>query len=105
MIKINHKELGSLLSKKNELVTEGREISKQIEKLETERNKVGLQIQKVKDKLIPLVKKLTEGKLEQFEEITTVEPYGSEIVINTCNVVEDFKRQYLEQTKGQEENK
>ena len=95
-MKIQSKELVNLLEKKNELVNEGRAISKEIEKQETERNKVGLQIQKLKDKILPLVAKLTDGKLAEFEEITQVENKDGEIEVTVVNVVEDFKRDYLE---------
>lgn len=105
MLKIQSKELSSLLAKKNEFVTEGRELSKKIEALESERNKCGLQIQKMKDKIIPLVKKLTDGKLGEFEDITTVETFGSDVVINTYDVVEDFKKQYLDAKNKPEEKK
>ena len=105
MIKINNKELSSLLGKKNEFVLQGREFSKQIEKLEAERNKCGLQIQKLKDKIVPIVKKEVDGKLGEFEDITTVELYGSDVIINTYDVVEDFKKNYLEAKNKPEEKK
>jgi hypothetical protein len=98
---LSNKELGTLLTKKSGFVDEGRAITKQIEELETARRKVGLQIQKLKDKIVPLVAKLTEGKLAEFEEISTVDLKGDEIEIKTFNVVEDFKRDYLEAKKNQ----
>jgi DNA anti-recombination protein RmuC len=99
---IQSKELLKLLQSKSTLVDEGRAITKEIEKLETDRRKVGLQIQKMKDKIIPLVKKLTDGKLGEYEEISTVEPKGDEIIVETVDVVEDFKKQYKEAKKAQE---
>jgi len=89
--------------KKSGLVDQGRELSKAIEKLENDRRKVGLQIQKLKDKILPLVAKLTIDKLVEFEEISTVDIKGDEIEIKTFNVVDDFKKDYLEAKKKQTE--
>jgi len=100
---IKNKELSALLVKKSGLVDQGRELSKAIEKLENDRRKVGLQIQKLKDKILPLVAKLTIDKLVEFEEISTVDIKGDEIEIKTFNVVDDFKKDYLEAKKKQTE--
>ncbi len=100
---IKNKELSALLIKKSGLVDQGRELSKAIEKLENDRRKVGLQIQKLKDKILPLVAKLTIDKLVEFEEISTVDIKGDEIEIKTFNVVDDFKKDYLEAKKKQTE--
>jgi len=101
-MKIPSKELIELLSKKTVLIDEARGYSKEIETLEGTRRKVGLQVQKIKDKVIPLVKKLTDGKLAEFEEITQVDIKDGEIDITVVNVVEDFKRDYLEAKKKAE---
>lgn len=101
-MKIPSKELIELLSKKTVLIDEARGYSKEIETLEETRRKVGLQVQKIKDKVIPLVKKLTDGKLAEFEEITQVDIKDGEIDITVVNVVEDFKRDYLEAKKKAE---
>lgn len=93
---IKSKELSKALKEKEKLVNDGRDITKQIEKLEADRRKIGLQIQKIKDKVIPLVGKLMEGKLAEFEEISTVEPKGDDIDIQVINVVEGFKKDYLD---------
>jgi hypothetical protein len=91
-----NKEIVELLTKKETLVIEGREVTKKIEELENDRRKIGLQIQKVKDKVIPMVNKLMEGNLKEFEEIGTVEVKDGELDISIVDVVENFKRDYKE---------
>lgn len=95
-MKIQSKELVDLLTKKNVLIEEARGYSKEIDALEETRRKVGLQVQKIKDKVIPLVKKLTDGKLAEFEEITQVDVKDGEIEVGIVNVIDEFKRDYLE---------
>lgn len=100
---IKSKKLVGLLKEKDVLVTEGRAISKDIEKLENDRRKVGLQIQKVKDKILPMVDELMKDKLQGFEEITTVDIKSEdEVEILVTNVVEDFKKAYIEQKQKPE---
>jgi hypothetical protein len=91
-----NKEIVELLTKKETLVKEGREVTKKIDELENDRRKIGLQIQKVKDKVIPLVNKLMEGNLKEFEEIGTVEVKDGELDISIVDVIENFKRDYKE---------
>ncbi len=91
-----NKEIVELLTKKETLVIEGREVTKKIEELENDRRKIGLQIQKVKDKVIPMVNKLMEGNLKEFEEIGTVEVKDGELDISIVDVIENFKRDYKE---------
>jgi len=96
---ITHQELHDLLTKKDKLVNEGRELSKQIEDLETERNKLALQIQKVKDKVIPIVQKEMEGKLGEYEEISEVKTTeDGQVDIAIYDQVEQFK-EYLKEKK------
>ena len=102
MIKLNNKELLKLLQSKSTLVDEGRGITKEIEKLETDRRKVGLQIQKLKDKIIPLVTKLTKDSMAEYEEISTVDVKDDEIIVEIVDVVENFKRDYKEARKNAE---
>jgi len=102
MIKLNSKELLKLLQSKSTLVDEGRGITKEIEKLETDRRKVGLQIQKLKDKIIPLVTKLTASAMAEYEEISTVDVKDDEIIVEIVDVVENFKRDYKEARKNAE---
>jgi hypothetical protein len=103
---IKQKKLVGLLNEKDILVTSGRAISKDIEKLENDRRKVGLQIQKLKDKILPMVDELTKDKLQEFEEITAVNVHSEdEIEVLVTNVIEDFKKAYIEQKQKPIETK
>lgn len=100
---IKNKKLVGLLKEKDVLVNEGRAISKEIDKLENDRRKVGLQIQKLKDKILPMVDEVSKGMLQEFEEITTVNISGDDSVeILVTNVIEDFKKAYIEQKQKPE---
>lgn len=103
---IKNKSLVGLLKEKDVLVTGGRAISKEIEKLENDRRKVGLQIQKLKDKILPMVEKLTKDSLQGFEEITQVDiKNDEEVEISVINVVDEFKKTYIEQKQKATETK
>lgn len=93
-MKIINKELFGLLKDKEKLVNEGRKISVKIESLETQRNKLALQVQKIKDKIIPIVMKETEGKLGKYEDITEVitTPVINEVEIHIYDELEQFKK-------------
>lgn len=64
------------------------------EQLERERNKIALKIQKVKDRLIPLVKKEVAPQLQEFEDIEKVEIKKGEAVVSVFNHVEEFKKTF-----------
>ncbi len=93
---IKNKTLVDLLLKKGALIDDARAISKKIDDLENDRRKVGLQVQKLKDKIIPLVQKETKDLLGEFEEISEVSPKDGEVIITTVDVLENFKRDYKE---------
>ncbi len=68
---------------------------------EEKRNKIALQIQKTKDRLIPVEKKLTKGELGEFEVVTNMQ-IGKElngIEINVVDAVEEFKEAYRKKKK------
>lgn len=100
---IKNKTLVDLLIKKGALIDDARAISKKIEELENDRRKVGLQVQKLKDKIIPLVHKETKDLLGEYEEISEVEPKDGEVIIKTVDVLENFKRDYKEARAKAEE--
>lgn len=89
-------KMKKLLEEKGVLVNEGRELTKKIEELEKERAKVGLKIQKVKDKLIPIVESKIKPQLEEFEDIETVEVKGDMIVVKKFSHLEEFKKAWRE---------
>jgi hypothetical protein len=59
---------------------------------ETERNKLGLKIQKYKDLIIPLTQKAAKGLLEdEFEDFSDVRLENGEVVIDIFSHLEDWK--------------
>lgn len=61
---------------------------------EADRNKVALKIQKYKDKMIPLLKKLIKPHLGEFDDTETVEVKDGKILVTTFNYIEDFKKKF-----------
>lgn len=103
IIKIDHPELMELLEKKRTDVDEGRKISGEIDDLEKKRNKLAMHIQQLKDQIIPLVEKVVEGKLTEFEQIEGVEVVDGQVCITTFNAVEEFKRDYIQRMQQMKE--
>lgn len=102
-MKINNAKLVVLLKQKDLLVTQGRKLTIEIEKLEKERAKVGMQIQKVKDRVLPIVDKEVKPKLGEYEDIETVALVNGEIEVKIFNHLEEFKKAYAEKFTKKEE--
>ena len=64
------------------------------EKLERERNKVALKVQKIKDRVIPLIKKEVKPLLAEYDDIETAKTKDGKVVIATFNHLEDFKKKF-----------
>lgn len=64
------------------------------EKLERERNKIALKIQKIKDKVIPMIQKSVMPKLKEYDDIEKAEIIDDEVVVTTFNRLEEFKKQF-----------
>ena len=103
-IKIENQEIKDLIVKKGEVVTRGREISQQKEDLETELNKAGLQVNKLNDKLIPLVEGLGI-ELGEFEQIESVKIENEELVVNIFDQVEEYKIAIREEKAKKQQEK
>ena len=94
---LENKKLLKLLEEKEELITEGRKLTAEIEKVEKERAKIGLQIQKIKDKVIPMMTELKPTICkEEFDDIESVSIVNGKIEVKTFNHLEEFKKQYRE---------
>lgn len=65
------------------------------EKLERDRNKIFLKVQKIKDRLIPLVQKLVRPLLkEKYDDVETAKAINDKVYINTFNHLEDWKKKF-----------
>ncbi len=66
------------------------------EKLERERNKIALKVQKIKDKIVPIVQKFVKPLLGEYDDIETAKASKEDgkITITTFNYLEDFKAKF-----------
>lgn len=109
-IKVKNDKLYKLLEEKNEVLTKAREVKVEFDKLQEELQKHGLELNKYKEKLFPLVDKIKEEmgeELGEFEEFETVEAIDGEIEIVVFDAIEEYKDMYrlkkYEQLKRKEE--
>jgi len=86
------KKIAALLLEKKGLIEQGRELSKQIEILETDRNKLALRVQKIKDKIVPFAKRIKKDELGRYEDISSIELAGENIVITTFDYMTEYKK-------------
>lgn len=71
------------------------------EKLERERNKIALKVQKIKDRVIPLIQKeALKNGLAETEEITEAVPKEGAVSIKIVDVVEQFKQTFIKNRKA-----
>ena len=103
-IKLKNDKLYQLLEKKDVLIKEGREISKRIEKDDQERHKIGLKVQKLKDKTAQLLEK-EDIETGEFEYIQQLDVKDGEVVVTVQDSVEEFKKAYLERIKEESSEK
>lgn len=69
-------------------------LMKEREEKERERNKIALKVQKIKDRVVPLIQKEVKPLLKEYEDIETARTKNGKVVINTFNHLEEFKRKF-----------
>ena len=107
-IEFENKELRKLLDKKSLIVDEGRKLSKEIEKLEKERNRDALKLQKIKDRVIPILQKEIAPQLGEFEDIQSIDKKDDKsdvLVAVIFDRVEQYKEAIRQQKLEQEQAK
>ena len=62
------------------------------QELEKERNKLALQADKLRDKIIPFVNKIRKESCDRYENIESVVVDGDDIVIKVFDVIEEYKK-------------
>jgi len=77
-----------------ELEKKHKDLMAEKEKLERDRNKLALKVQKIKDKVVPLIKKEVEPLLKEFEDIETVEVKSGVAEIKVFSHLEEFKKNF-----------
>ena len=106
-IKIESTKIKDLIQKKGDLVVKGRALNKQKEDIGIELNKVSLQINKLGDKIIPLVRDINV-ELGEFEQIQDVQIVDGELVMTIFDMLEDYKEKLIkakQEAKDKEEGK
>lgn len=76
------------------LEEEHKELMKTREKLQRDINKVALKVQKIKDRLTPLIQKEVKPLLEEYDDIETAQAKNGVVIIKTFNYLEDFKAKF-----------
>jgi len=64
------------------------------EKLERDRNKIGLKIQKYKDKLVPALRKILPDLLTEYEDTETVQVKNGKLSITIFSHLEEWKEKF-----------
>lgn len=98
---IENEELKVLLSEKDEHIKHARAISsqiddlqKQIDELEEERNKAGLLVQQVKDKIFPIMDTISIEK-EEFEYEAQLLLEDGQVIMQIGDALEEWKERFL----------
>lgn len=77
-----------------EMKNDHMKLLKEKEVLERDRNKVALKVQKIKDKVVPMVQKFVKPMLKEYDDIETAKTKNGKVVITTFNHLEDFKAKF-----------
>ena len=71
-----------------------RDLMKLKEEKERERNKIALKVQKIKDRVIPIVQKVCKPQLEQYEDIQTAEIQEGLVIVEVYSRLEEWKEAF-----------
>jgi ABC-type Zn uptake system ZnuABC Zn-binding protein ZnuA len=111
-ITLTNKKLEKLLTDRAPLVEEGRRLQDEMEAMKKEfnlkieaQNKVAKQINKIKDKIIPILQKEVNHQLEEFEDTREAEIRDGVIIVTVGNHLEEWKERFLEKKKQSRLNK
>ena len=77
-----------------EMKDEHMALLKEREQKERDRNKIALKVQKVKDKLIPIVQREVKPLLQEYDDIETARAKDGKVVISTFNHLQEFKSKF-----------
>jgi seryl-tRNA synthetase len=70
------------------------DLIKQREGMERDRNKIALKIQKIKDKVVPIIHKEVKPLLKEYDDIETAQLEKGKVVIKTFNHLENWKQEF-----------
>lgn len=67
---------------------------KERQEKEREQAKIALKIQKIKDRVVPLIQKEVKPLLKEYEDIETAKTKNGKVFINTFNHLDEWKRKF-----------
>jgi len=67
---------------------------KEREQLERERNKIFMKVQKIKDRVIPIIQKEVKPLLKEYDDIETAKTKDGKVILKTFNHLEEFKAKF-----------
>lgn len=104
-IVIEDQKLKDLIEKKEKLANEVQEITKDITKLEEDRNKLVLKIKRYNDKALPLIKKYEKrDELGEFEDYSRLYLKDGEVRLEIFDAIEEYKTMYRQQKEQRAKN-
>jgi uncharacterized protein YoxC len=75
------------------------EMKKTKEGMEQDRAKLALKVQKIKDRVAPIIHKEMKPHLGEYDDIETATLKGEKILVETFNYLEEWKAKFKEQNK------
>lgn len=69
-------------------------LMKEREKMERDRNKIFLKVQKIKDKVVPIIQKEVKPLLGQYDDIETAKTRDGKVIISTFNRLDEWKAKF-----------
>ena len=101
-LEFDDKKVKKALIEKGLLIEKGREISQKIEDLQTERNKIGLKVQKIKDDTVLPFAREVKKTLGKYEDLETLQLVNGKIVVNIFDYLERYKEEFDKKLAEQE---
>lgn len=83
-----------------EMKKEHEDLMAKREELERDRNKVALKVQKIKDKVVPMIQKQIKPLLkEEFDDVETAKVKDGKLVISTFNHRKDWEMKFRQKAR------
>jgi predicted nucleic acid-binding Zn-ribbon protein len=77
-----------------DLETKHRDLMKQKEEKENERNKIALKVQKIKDRVVPKIQAIAKPHLDEYEDIQTADIKNGVVEVTVYSRLEEWKKAY-----------
>ncbi len=77
-----------------EMKDEHMALLKEKEGMERDRNKIALKVQKIKDRVVPLIQREVKPLLKEYDDIETAKTKDGKVVITTFNHLDDWVKKF-----------